>query len=71
MKEPIKQVLLQLIQMLKQQTQHFINKNLLEAWATIEERWGSSFDVDNFTIQLKQNIGQDRGVINMVKICKE
>ena len=42
-------------------TAYFIRKSLLEAWATIEERWGGSFDVDNFTIQLKQNIGQDRG----------
>ena len=31
-------------------TAYFIRKNLLEAWATIEERWGGSFDADNWNI---------------------
>ena len=42
-------------------TAYFIRKSLLEAWATIEERWGGVFDADNYNIQLKQNVGQDRG----------
>jgi phage minor structural protein len=42
-------------------TAYLINKSLFEAWETIEERWGGVFDIDNWTIQLKQNIGLDRG----------
>jgi phage minor structural protein len=44
-------------------TAYFIRKTLLEALAIIEERWGGSFDIDNWNINLKQNIGEDRGEI--------
>lgn len=42
-------------------TAYFIRKNLLEAWATIEERWGGSFDADNWNISLRNDISEDHG----------
>lgn len=47
----------------KVDTCYFIRKNLLEAWETIEERFGGIFDVDNFDISFKTSIGVDRGEI--------
>lgn len=44
-------------------TAYFIRKNLLEAWATIEERWNGVFDFDNYNIYFMQNIGNDNGEI--------
>lgn len=44
-------------------TAYFIRKNLLEAWATIEERWGGTFEFDNYDVYFKQNIGNDNGEI--------
>lgn len=45
----------------KVDTCYFIRKNLLEAWETIEERFGGIFDADNFEISFKTTIGVDRG----------
>lgn len=42
-------------------TAYFIRKNLLEAWETIEERWGGFFDFDNYTVYFKQKVGNDNG----------
>lgn len=42
-------------------TAYFIRKNLLEAWATIEERWNGVFDADNWNISFLQNVGNDNG----------
>ncbi len=42
-------------------TAYFIRKNLLEAWATIEERWNGVFDADNWNISFLQSIGHDNG----------
>lgn len=42
-------------------TAYFIRKSLLEAWATIEERWGGSFDADNWNISLRNDISEDYG----------
>ena len=42
-------------------TAYFIRKNLLEAWATIEERWNGIFDADNWNISFLQNVGNDNG----------
>ena len=42
-------------------TAYFIRKNLLEAWTTIEERWGGIFDADNWNISLYANMGNDNG----------
>lgn len=42
-------------------TAYFIRKNLLEAWATIEERWNGAFDADNWNISFLQNVGHDNG----------
>ena len=42
-------------------TAYFIRKNLLEAWATIEERWNGVFDADNWNISFLQNVGHDNG----------
>lgn len=47
----------------KVDTCYFIRKNLLEAWETIEERFGGIFDADNFDISFKTSIGVDRGEI--------
>ena len=47
----------------KVDTCYFIRKNLLEAWETIEERFGGIFDADNFDIRFKTSIGVDRGEI--------
>ena len=44
-------------------TAYFIRKNLLEAWETIEERWGGIFEFDNYDVYFKQNIGNDNGEI--------
>ncbi|MDD4734021.1 MAG: phage tail protein [Bacilli bacterium] len=44
-------------------TAYFIRKTLLEALEIIEERWGGSFDIDNWNIKLEQNVGVDRGEI--------
>lgn len=42
-------------------TAYFINKNLLEAFVVIEERWNGLFDADNFDISFKKSLGQDNG----------
>lgn len=42
-------------------TAYFINKNLLEAWEIIEERWGGVFDADNWNISLLSSVGHDNG----------
>lgn len=42
-------------------TAYFIRKNLLEAWATIEERWNGVFDADNWNISFLQSVGNDNG----------
>lgn len=44
-------------------TAYIIRKNLLEAWKIIEEKWGGTFDFDNYTIYFKQKIGNDNGEI--------
>lgn len=44
-------------------TAYLIRKNLLEAWEIIEERWGGTFDFDNYTVYFKNNIGNDNGEI--------
>lgn len=44
-------------------TAYFIRKNLLEALAVIEERWGGYYEADNWHISLKKNVGQDRGEV--------
>lgn len=44
-------------------TAYFIRKNLLEAWETIEDRWGGTFDFDNYTVYFKQKIGVDNGEV--------
>ncbi len=44
-------------------TAYFIRKNMLEAWEIIEERWGGTFDFDNYDIYFKQKIGNDNGEI--------
>lgn len=42
-------------------TAYFIRKNLLEAWATIEDRWNGVFDADNWNISFLQSVGHDNG----------
>lgn len=42
-------------------TAYFMKKNLLEAWEVIEERWGGTFDADNWTIRLLNSVGNDNG----------
>lgn len=42
-------------------TAYFIRKNLLEAWAIIEERWGGVFDADNWNISFLTSVGNDNG----------
>lgn len=42
-------------------TAYFVRKNLLEAWATIEERWNGVFDADNWNISFLQSVGHDNG----------
>ncbi len=42
-------------------TAYFIRKNLLEAWATIEERWNGVFDADNWDISFLTKVGNDNG----------
>lgn len=44
-------------------TAYLIRKNLLEAWEIIEEKWGGTFDFDNYNIYFKQKIGNDNGEI--------
>ena len=44
-------------------TAYFIRKNLLEAWATIEERWGGIFDADNWNISFLTSVGNDNGEV--------
>ena len=43
------------------QTAYFSNRNLLEAWAVIEERWGGVFDANNFNISFNTRVGNDNG----------
>lgn len=43
-------------------TAYFIRKNLLEAWAVIEERWNGVFDADNWDIYFLNKVGNDNGV---------
>ena len=38
-----------------------MKRNLLEAWEIIEERWGGTFDADNWTIRLLNSVGNDNG----------
>ena len=42
-------------------TAYFQLKTLLEAWQTIEERWGGVFDADNWHITFSNNLGKDVG----------
>ena len=42
-------------------TAYFVRRNLLEAWQVIEERWGGTFDADNWTIRLLNSVGNDNG----------
>lgn len=42
-------------------TAYFIRRSLLEAWATIEERWDGVFDADNWDISFLQKVGNDNG----------
>lgn len=42
-------------------TAYFIRKNLLEAWAIIEERWNGVFDADNWDIRFLNKVGNDNG----------
>ena len=42
-------------------TAYFIRKNLLEAWAVIEERWNGVFDADNWDISFLNKVGNDNG----------
>ncbi len=42
-------------------TAYFIKKNLLEAWAVFEERWGGVFDADNWDISFLTSVGNDNG----------
>lgn len=42
-------------------TAYFIRKNLLEAWTTIEERWGGVFEADNWNINFLSSVGNDNG----------
>ena len=42
-------------------TAYFIRKNLLEAWATIEDRWGGVFDADNWNISFLTSVGNNNG----------
>lgn len=44
-------------------TAYFIRKNLLEAWTTIEERWGGVFDADNWNISFLNKVGNDNGEV--------
>lgn len=44
-----------------QDTAYFIRKNMLEAWAVIEERWGGTFDADNWQISFRKKVGNDNG----------
>ena len=44
-----------------QNTAYFIRKNMLEAWETIEERWGGAFDADNWNVSLLSQVGNDNG----------
>lgn len=48
-----------------QDTAYFIRKNMLEAWTTIEERWGGVFDADNWNIRFLTKLGNDNGEIVM------
>lgn len=42
-------------------TSYFVRKNLLEAWATFEEKWNGVFDADNWDISFLQKVGNDNG----------
>lgn len=42
-------------------TAYFVRRNLLEAWQVFEERWGGTFDADNWTIRLLNSVGNDNG----------
>lgn len=42
-------------------TAYFVRRNLLEAWQVFEERWGGTFDADNWTIKLLNSVGNDNG----------
>ncbi len=42
-------------------TAYFVRRNLLEAWQVLEERWGGTFDADNWTIRLLNSVGNDNG----------
>lgn len=44
-------------------TAYFIRKNLLEAWAIIEERWNGVFDADNWNINFLTKVGHDNGEV--------
>lgn len=39
-----------------------VRNSLYEATQRILERWGGHYDMDNWTISIKEHIGQDRGV---------
>lgn len=42
-------------------TAYFQLKTLFEAWQIIEERWGGTFDADNWDITLSDSLGKDIG----------
>lgn len=42
-------------------TAYFIRRNLLEAWAVIEERWKGTFDADNWNVKFLTKVGNDNG----------
>ncbi len=42
-------------------TAYFQLKSLYEAWSVIEERWGGTFDADNWNITLSNNLGNSVG----------
>lgn len=49
-----------------------VRKSLYEAVQTVLERWGGHLVRDNFSIQIRQNIGQDNGVtVRYAKNLKE
>lgn len=53
-------------------TYRCVRKSLYEAVQTVIERWGGHLVRDNFSIQIRQNIGQDNGVtVRYAKNLKE
>lgn len=44
-------------------TAYFVRKNILQALATIEERWNGVFDADNWNISFLNKVGNDNGEV--------